>query len=329
MQVKCKINESRITLIQEGMPAKISVDAIPGMRLTGRVQKVNRYAEPGSFFSSSIKEYATIIEIIDPPENIRTGMTAETQIFVEQLEDATQIPIQGLYEHGNEMYSLIQRGPDTFETVKVAIGATNDTMASITEGLSEGDKVVLNLREHLSLMDLPDVVVEDNSEMRRLGAERVPRADGPVAGLDGPGGGGRPGGPGGDWPREGGGPGGGGGDWQGEGGGGPGGGRQGGGRERGPGGGRQGGGREGGPGGGGERGGAAGGGMPDVNTMVSRSMERNDTDGDGKLSAEEIEAIDPQRREMVTAADTNGDGSVSRAELTASIKQRISSGGGR
>ncbi len=95
MQVKCKINESRITLIQEGMPAKISVDAIPGMKLTGRVQKVNRYAEPSSFFSSSIKEYATIIEIINPPENIRTGMTAETQIFVEQLEDAAQIPIQG------------------------------------------------------------------------------------------------------------------------------------------------------------------------------------------------------------------------------------------
>ena len=314
MQVKCKVNESRITLIQEGMPAKISVDAIPGMRLTGRVQKVNRYAEPGSFFSSSIKEYATIIEIINPPENIRTGMTAETQIFVEQLEDATQIPIQGLYEHGNEMYSLIQRGPDTFETVKVNIGATNDTMASITEGLSEGDRVVLNLREHLSLMDLPDVVVEDNSEMRKLGAERVPRADRPVPGLDGPGGGGRPGGPEGGWQGEGGGP--------------SGGVRPGGGRPGGPGGGRPGAGREGGPGGGGERRGA-GGGMPDINTMVSRSMERSDTDGDGKLSAQEIEAIDPQRRDMVTAADTDGDGSVSRAELTTSIKQRISSGGGR
>ena len=39
MQVECKINESRITLIREGMAAKISVDAIPGMKLKGRVHK--------------------------------------------------------------------------------------------------------------------------------------------------------------------------------------------------------------------------------------------------------------------------------------------------
>ncbi len=63
MQVKCKINESRITLVREGMAARISVDAIPGLTLTGRVKKVNRYAEPSSFFSSSIKEYATIVDV--------------------------------------------------------------------------------------------------------------------------------------------------------------------------------------------------------------------------------------------------------------------------
>lgn len=221
MQVKCKVNESRITLIEAGMPAKISVDAIPGMRLTGRVIKVNRYAEPSSFFSSSIKEYATIIEVIDPPDNIRTGMTAEVQIFVEQLEDALQIPIQGLYEHGSEMFTLVQRGPQEFDTVKVEIGATNDTMASISTGLSEQDRVVLNLRDHLTLMDLPAVIGEDNSAMRKLGAERpVATAAGPSDGVapeaDAPGGerrGGRPGGPDEAGGRPGGGgPGGGGGD---------------------------------------------------------------------------------------------------------------------
>ena len=121
MQIKCKVNESRITLIKAGMPAKISIDAINGMTLTGQVKKVNRYAEPGSWFSSSVKEYATTIEIIDPPENIRTGMSAEAQIFVEQLDDALQIPIQGLYEHGGEMFSLVQREPGKFETVKVEL----------------------------------------------------------------------------------------------------------------------------------------------------------------------------------------------------------------
>ncbi|MGI9468451.1 MAG: efflux RND transporter periplasmic adaptor subunit [Rubripirellula sp.] len=195
MQVKCKVNESRITLIREGMAARIEIDAIPGMKLTGRVIKVNRYAEPGSYFSSSIKEYATIIEIINPPENIRTGMTAEVQIFVEQLDDALQIPIEGLYEHGTDMFTLVMKGPEQFETAKVDIQATNDTMASIGNGLKDKDVVVLNLRDHLDLMQLPKIVREDNSGMRDLAT--APKAGSGAEGGRPGGAGGRPGGAGG------------------------------------------------------------------------------------------------------------------------------------
>ncbi len=287
MQVKVKVNESRITLIQEGMPVKIAVDAIPGLELKGRVTKVNRYAEPGSFFSSSIKEYATFIEIIEPPEEIRTGMTAEVQIFVEQLDDALQIPIQGLYEHGGSMYCLAQRSATKFETLAVKIGATNDTMANIVEGVEEGDKLVLNLRSHLSLMDLPDISQEDNSEMRKLRKDPPPGsvAEGGSQRGGGKGAGGRPGG-----------------------------GRQGGGGRPGGGGGREG-------------GGTGGGGMPSPTEIVKRSFQNNDTDGDGKLSAEEIGAMDASRQGMVRAADANGDGSVTRAEMTSAIKKRFQGGG--
>ncbi len=177
MQIECKINESRITLIEVGMPARITVDAIPGMRLNGRVSKVNRYAEPGGFMSSSTKEYATFVDIIDPPQNIRTGMTANVQIFVEQLDNTVQIPIQGLYEHGGELFSLKQTSTGKFETVKIKLGATDDTTASIAEGLKENDRVVLNLREHLDLMDLPEVEQDDTSELRALRTVGKPVAE--------------------------------------------------------------------------------------------------------------------------------------------------------
>ncbi|MCC6508613.1 MAG: efflux RND transporter periplasmic adaptor subunit, partial [Pirellulaceae bacterium] len=98
MQVKAKINESRITLIREGMPVRIGITAASD-ELKGRVKRVNKYAEPGSWFSSSVKEYATYIEIMNPPETIRTGMTSEVRIFVEQLEDALKIPVQVIYEY--------------------------------------------------------------------------------------------------------------------------------------------------------------------------------------------------------------------------------------
>lgn len=207
MQVRAKVNESRITLIESGMPVKIRVDAVNNMELLGRVIKVNRYAEPGSWFSTSIKEYATIIEIVKPPESIRTGMTAEVQIFVKQLPNATQVPIQAIYEHGGQTYSLVRKGDNEFETRKVAIGATNDKNATILEGVSADETVVLNLRQNLSLLNLPNVLPTDDTLLARLVGEGMgppaagadassPREGGPPAGAAPAGG--KPGGPAGE-----------------------------------------------------------------------------------------------------------------------------------
>jgi HlyD family secretion protein len=185
MQVSAKINESRITLVREGMPAKIRVDAIDGLELLGRVKKVNRYAEPGSWFSSSTKEYACAIEIVNPPDNIRTGMTSEVRIFVAQLPNAVQIPIQGVYEHLGNTYTLVRTKDQKFETREIVIGATNDTMATIQSGVEPGETIVLNLRSHLDRMELPEPSELESSEslVDQLAKQGIKTeiADGPSA----------------------------------------------------------------------------------------------------------------------------------------------------
>jgi len=183
MQVRAKVNESRITLIEHGMPAKIRVDAINNMELLGRVIKVNRYAEPGSWFSTTIKEYATIIEIIDPPPTIRTGMTAEVQVFVEQLPNSLQVPIQAIYEHGGKTFSLVKTGENRFETREVRIGATNDKQATILDGVEENEQVVLNLRQNLSLVDLPNLAPTEDTLLAKLVADSVASSESAAGGL--------------------------------------------------------------------------------------------------------------------------------------------------
>ena len=86
MQVKAKINESRINLVREGLPVAIRIDAFGDMELGGVVTKVNKYAEAGNWWSSSAKEYVTLVEIVDPPPQIRVGLTAEVQILVEHRD---------------------------------------------------------------------------------------------------------------------------------------------------------------------------------------------------------------------------------------------------
>jgi HlyD family secretion protein len=193
MQVKAKVNESRVSLLQEGMPVRIRVGAVTD-DLLGQIIKVNKYAEPGSFFSASVKEYATFIKIFDPPPTIRTGMTAEVRIFVKQITSAIQIPVHAIYETKGHYFVLKPGKAGEWETKEVKIGATNEMFVTVSEGLSETDKVVLNPRSHLDLMKIPELAETENREQLANIRNKPPEvpADGPSGGKGGPSGGGDP-----------------------------------------------------------------------------------------------------------------------------------------
>ncbi len=157
MQVKAKINESQVPLVSSGMPVRIKVGAFDEGQLEGRVKKVNKYAEPSSWWSSQVKEYGTFIEIVNPTEEIRTGMTAEISIFVDQQEDVLQVPVQAIHEYRGHVFCLVHSGANQFETREITIGASNDKQATIVKGLDENDQLVMNPRKHIDLMQLPDL----------------------------------------------------------------------------------------------------------------------------------------------------------------------------
>ncbi|RMF41650.1 MAG: HlyD family efflux transporter periplasmic adaptor subunit [Planctomycetota bacterium] len=287
MQVKANVNESRVTLIAEGMPAKVRVSAVPGDMLA-RVKRVNKYAEPGSWFSSSIKEYATFIEIIDPPPALRTGMTAEVQIFVEQLPNALQIPVHGVYEYKGHHFCL-KKTDSGWETVEIKIGATNDKMVTIEEGLQEGDEIALNPRSFLNMMQLPEVEeITDREKILEIGkGAGKPTPPGDADGQGDRAGAGRA-----DGPR------------------------------RGPGGGPRGG-----PGGGGPGGGGPGGGF-DPAAIVDRIFSAADADGDGTIAGDELAGLDDRMKDRVAEYDTNGDGALSRQEVLSGMRKRMQQRGG-
>ena len=201
MQVKAKVNESRITLIRDGMPVKINVGAT-AHELLGQVVKVNKYAEQSSSWGSTVKEYLVIVKILDPPEEIRTGMTAEVRIFVEQIPDAIQVPVHAVYETKKHHFVLVQKGKE-WETREIKIGATNDKFVTVGEGIKPQEMVVLDPRNHLDKMNIPELKeIDDRETLAKIGASAVNpiggvalRSDGrgPRSASDGPSRGGPPG----------------------------------------------------------------------------------------------------------------------------------------
>ncbi len=153
MQVVASINEQHVGLVAEGMAAKVKISALE-KEMLGRVKKVNRYADPASYFSSSVKKFSMFVEIIDPPEGVRTGMTAETRIFAKQIPDALQISVHAIHDQDGRHFCL-KKTPTGWETVEVEIGASNDSFVTLKSGLVEGDTVASNPNSHKDLMQLP------------------------------------------------------------------------------------------------------------------------------------------------------------------------------
>ena len=190
MQVKAKVNESRITLIRDGMPVKINVGAAAD-ELLGQVTKVKKYAEQGNMWGPSVKEYVVIVKILEPPQEIRTGMTAEVRIFVEQIENAVQLPVHAVYETKKHHFVLAKEG-EGWETREIKIGATNDKFVTINTGVREQDVVVLDPRNHLDKMKLPDIQeVDDRDKIAKIALAAPKVSDsggrpGTGTGADGP-----------------------------------------------------------------------------------------------------------------------------------------------
>jgi RND family efflux transporter MFP subunit len=161
MQVLAKINESRIERVKAGMPAKLTLDALSDMVLEGTVRAVSDFPLPNNNVYNTTKEYAAIVEIHDPPQAVRPGMTAEVAIQVEQLDDALQVPLQALLPpREGHHFCLVQQGDGELEVREVHLGPLNEKTVVIRDGLTNDDVVVLNPRAFEDEIAYPTVTNE-------------------------------------------------------------------------------------------------------------------------------------------------------------------------
>lgn len=178
MQVKTKIKESRIGLIKPGQFATVRVDAMPGVELQGKVIKVD--AIPLPVWYSNVKEYATYVEISDPPPGLKPGMTSKVSVLVNEINDCIQVPVQAVKQIAGEHY-VCEFNNESSRIRHVHVGAKNDKYVVIRSGLEKGIDVVLNpepiLRKKFPKQDMSSVANQVARERAEKSRERKKLAD--------------------------------------------------------------------------------------------------------------------------------------------------------
>lgn len=179
MQVVAKINESKISYVRKGMPARVRVEAIGDEELPGIVEKVNEYPAPSGWFTSNIKEYETTIRILANPPGLRPGLTAEVRIRSEHLHDAKLVPVQAVFEHGKGQYYCVMPEGDQFVAHQLQIGPSNNEFVVIRDGLEPAQQIVLHANAYRDKVNLPELPPElagmgEHGSMAEGGGERPP-----------------------------------------------------------------------------------------------------------------------------------------------------------
>jgi multidrug efflux pump subunit AcrA (membrane-fusion protein) len=130
----------------EGTTADITVDAVPGLRMTGKLTKISKLARPRvPYDPGSPKVFdGTIAPATHDPRTI-SGMTARVEILTDELKDVMQVPIESVFNADGKPVCYVRK-PDGqgVERREVKPGKSNDHFVEIVEGLAEGEEVQLS-----------------------------------------------------------------------------------------------------------------------------------------------------------------------------------------
>ncbi len=138
--ISAPIDEVDLARIRPGLPARVTLDALPGRSFPGRVVRVAPYVDARAQENRTIE---VEVELTEPAatRELVPGTSADVEIVLEVHEDVLRVPTYALLPGDHVM---VVRG-DRLARVPVQTGLRNWDFVEITRGLAAGDRVVVSL----------------------------------------------------------------------------------------------------------------------------------------------------------------------------------------
>ena len=138
------VHESYLKKITAGMPAIVTIDALPGKTFFGTIKSIAPLPDARSMWMNpDLKVYKTEIYIDGNDPMLRTGMSCQANIIVQQYDDAVYVPLQAVIRVGKEPAVYVKTGK-SFQRRLIKVGLDNNKEIHVIEGLEEGEIVSLN-----------------------------------------------------------------------------------------------------------------------------------------------------------------------------------------
>jgi len=134
--VEINLDETDVALVQVGQASIVTLDAFPGVEISGEVS----YIAPTAQTQSGVVLYPVRVTLGGTELPIRSGMTAGVDIVMVSREDALIVPLRAIQSEDGKSY-VWRQTPNGLERVEVTLGVMTDTEIEIVRGLADGDVV--------------------------------------------------------------------------------------------------------------------------------------------------------------------------------------------
>lgn len=175
IETELEVDEAAIPNVKLGQEAEIRIDAYPNKTFKGIVTEVGGSPLLSRTGGQEAIKFKVKVQIQDPPDTIKPGLSAQADIFTGTSNDALAIPFQALVVRDKVLKEGEKFNPgdkkeeegvylvagDTVKFAKVETGLTGDMSVEIISGLKEDDVVASGpLRALRELLDGTKVKID-------------------------------------------------------------------------------------------------------------------------------------------------------------------------
>ena len=140
--INAHINQADVTRLHMNQDVEVTVEAVPGLKIIGKVERV----APQATIKNNIKGFAARILLKDVDKRVRPGMTANISIPVASADNVVAAPRAAVFTEYNpetkqqERFAWVRSGEE-WERRLISIGVSDYFFAEITTGLKSGEVV--------------------------------------------------------------------------------------------------------------------------------------------------------------------------------------------
>lgn len=136
--VVANVPEFELSSINAGAMARVKIRSLPQREFSGKVDTI--YPE----IQGQTRTARVRIQIPNPDSLLLPNMYADVSIATGNAEPVITVPASAVIDSGDRQVVIIDKGEGSFEPRPVKLGMRGDGMIEITEGVAEGDRVVVS-----------------------------------------------------------------------------------------------------------------------------------------------------------------------------------------